>query len=319
MAKKIVKEGTEYEVLHTKSRAAKIFLIFTLVWVFLVAVPLTWILYRNAASVQRFAIVTAVAEMNSFVLEQTSALEDRLLKAVDVNKLVGKVKIPTIDASGIVSAVDKANSQISGLTKQMESLNDSVNKIKAAAKLVRIDISPINLDGVMGSMREISAGANSVKTQVDKANEQMKSTLEQATKTLATDFNDHIRKEISGASAKSMQKVLNLSDASFALLQRSDYGVLTEKSRANTLKIYSEFEKTTVPVIKHIMSAVRTYWSWISIVLTIIFAVLMIIPIVIANKIKKMFTDYLDRCPHCGKIFIAKRAKFNILRWFKFW
>jgi len=319
MAKKTVTAGNEYEVLKTKSRAAKIFLTFTLAWALLVVAPLAWILYRNASAVQRFAIVSAVSEMNGFVLEQTAALEDRLLKAVDVNKFAGKIKVPSIDASGLIATVDKANAQVSALTKQVEGVNASVGRIQAAAKLVRVDVSPINLGSLLGSMNEVSNATNNVKAQVNKANEQMKSSLDQAAKTLATDFNEQIRKEVSGVGAKNMQKALNLSDASFALLVRGDYGVFTEKARANTARIYAEFEKTSVPVVKQIMSAVRAYWSWISIVLTLVFVGVMIIPVIIAAKIKKMFTDFLDRCPYCGKVFISKRAKTNIFKYIKFW
>ena len=54
-------------------------------------------------------------------------------------------------------------------------------------------------------------------------------------------------------------------------------------------------------------------------VIAVLVLVVGLLPVVIALKIAKLFTDNFTKCPYCGKVFLSKKAKFGIISKLKFW
>ncbi|MDR1008841.1 MAG: hypothetical protein LBL52_01150 [Rickettsiales bacterium] len=354
MVKK-VEAGTEYEVLHTKSKAKKIANIFSIVWILCAAVPAAYFIFLKSDVIQKYAIVRGVYETNKYMLAQYGELEQYLTSKMDINKLANKVKVPEVNVDGLVSGIAKVESeakaldvqaakisaQAADIEKAVSSASASLDVGKASAALGKLGVkTPADPSAklkevqakvsatakqaseqaakVSAQVRGLSDAAGKVKNDAAKMNDSVRESVDKARATLATDFNKQVKDELAGFGTSQMQKALNLSDTSFKKLVANQYG-FTGAARANLEQIYGEFSNTKTIAIKQAMGYIKDYWGWISIGLVIIVFAIAIVPVVLAQKLAKTITGLIERCPHCGKLFVPKRAKYNFIKLIKWW
>ncbi|MCL2440098.1 MAG: hypothetical protein FWD15_06355 [Alphaproteobacteria bacterium] len=358
MTVKTVKSGEEYKLLNTKSTSKKIAFIFSFFWFMLVAVPATYITFMKSETLQKYLVVRGVYEANKYLLSQYDELRDRLTKRMDINKLTSKIKVPTINADSLVSSLDSATKEVDDISKQandlakqiadvkrqIDSAIGSANSVKVATASgllrnvgVKAPADPMaGLANVSKRISDISSQATNkatafaaraadisnkttrIRNEVAGVNDRVKSAVSDAASTLATDFNKALHDEITAFGHGHMQSALNLSDANFKRLVANQYG-LTGAAEKNLESIYAEFQGTQTLGIRHMMDYIKAYWTWIKIALIVIVAIITLVPIILAFKIAKTITGLVERCPHCNKLFIPKRAKFNVLNFLKFW
>ena len=125
--------------------------------------------------------------------------------------------------------------------------------------------------------------------------------------------------ELASFGRNQMQKQLQLSDANYKNLVNDNYGISSPASRKVSASIYSELSKNSHSVVKSVMNAINSYYTYIYWTLLVLVLVVGLLPVVIALKIAKLFTDNFTKCPYCGKVFLSKKAKFGIISKLKFW
>ncbi|MDR3126433.1 MAG: hypothetical protein LBT92_02265 [Rickettsiales bacterium] len=339
---KTVTSGDEYKVLHTKSTAQKIANWFCALWILLAVAPAAWIVYRNADAVQKYLVVKGVAESNAFLAAQYSGLEEFLMKRIDLDKYAQKVKIPEINADGAVRGAEKLAHEAGRISDQAAKLREhagrlgsvtntanTANKLLGAlGKPQKIDTSAVSgaikkVDDAVAAAVAQAAGVRDMAAKLafeaKNINDAAKKSLEAARKSMTEGFNAQIRAGIDEFGRTQLMRAWNLSEASYSILVKGDFGVMGDKARANTVRVYGEFEQNRTPVLKQAIGFVRSYWTWISIGLIAAIAIIGLVPVWIAKKTANIWTGYFEKCPYCGKLFIPKRAKYNLIKLIKWW
>jgi len=357
---KTVVEGTEYEVLNTKSTAEKIALWFTIIWVLFAVAPATFIAYRNADVIKKFAIVKGISAANGFLADQYSGLQSFIVAKVDLNKLASKITVPDINVDGVVKNTERLSSEAARIETQAKTVSAQVAKItpainalnaaggekvgQAAGLLGRatganvaapkpIDITPVTNTVVTNAVAQVDkavadivkaaadarAASDQITKEVKNVNAKMKAEVKKAADTLASDFNKGMKDAIEDFGRTQLMKAWSLNDRAYAILVADNFGIATEQLRANTKFIYAEFEKNQVPGLRHAISYINQYWFYLTLIVALAALSLAIIPILMVRKAAKFWTGYVEKCPHCGKLFIPKRAKLNLIKLIKWW
>ena len=287
-----VTEGEEYKVLKQKSPLMKAAGIFFWVWFAAVTCPAVWFVLSHADEIREFAVVTAVGKTNKILTEQYSAFTDRVLKEVKIEKYTSKIKIPEIK-----------------LDKQLEQVNKAAEKTKKVT-------SALSKLGVKEAAK-VENSTELLQKQVDKANQQIKTSVDQIKNTLDKEVQEGLKKEIDSLAGTQIKKQLALSDASYKNLEKEKYGIASENERQITKTIYSELAKNKNGVFKDLIAGMEKYYKWIMAALLLLIVVITMIPPILFKKIAKKLSATFTQCPHCGKIFISKANAFNILKMLK--
>ena len=290
MANKIVKSGEEYEVMKQRQGAKTFAKVFVLLWVLLVSAPATWLVYKHAADVKDFAVVKAVYETNKVIMDEYRALSGQVMQKINVNRYISKIEIPEVKLDKASDAAAKAN--------------------RAAGVLSAV--------GIKGADKVADQTA-ALQKQVDRINAQLKDTTGKITATLAADINAALKKELDELAKSQMQKQLRLSDQNYKNLVAERYGLMSEGARKVTKAIYLEFAKNDIPAVRNIVSLIEKYFAWIALGIAGIVLIISLIPAFIVWKICAALAKTFTKCPYCGRVFISKAGKMNILKMFKFW
>ena len=128
-----------------------------------------------------------------------------------------------------------------------------------------------------------------------------------------------LKDELKSFGSNQMQKQLNLSDANYKNLTAGNYGIMTDGARKISASIYAELSKTKIGVVRNLIKQITTYYNWIAYGVIALMIVIGFVPVIIALKIAKMISGTFTTCPYCGKIFLSKKAKLNLIAKFKFW
>lgn len=287
---KNIKSGDEYKVLKQTSRAKKIAWAFSLLWIVLILVPVLNFCYKNSNALKNYVVVKGVYEMNKTLMSQYNDLSANLVKNINISKYTSKIKVPEIKLDSVVAKTEKVSKAATAL---------SAFGVKGAGKVAdKTDV---------------------LQKQVDKINTEIRQKTTELTKTLDADLNKALKDELASFGRNQMQKQLQLSDANYKNLVNDNYGISSPASRKVSASIYSELSKNSHSVVKSVMNAINSYYTYIYWTLLVLVLVVGLLPVVIALKIAKLFTDNFTKCPYCGKVFLSKKAKFGIISKLKFW
>ena len=290
MVKVIKNNNDEYKLLHQKSIIKRIASLFNICWVLLIVIPLQYFIYTNSNSIKEFVVVKGVYEANSALLDQYTDLSNNLVSKININKYTSKIKIPEIKLDAIEDATSKVNKTASIASKF---------GIKGADKVVDT--------------------TSQLQAQVDKINNQIKTETANLTKTLESDINKALKEELNNLATSSMQKQLGLSEKAYKNLLAGRYGIMSEAQRNATKSIYKEFEVSKKDTIKDVISMINKYFVWFTLAVMLVVFVVSLIPVYFVMKFSKLFTKNFNKCPYCGKVYLAKLNKLSLLGIFKFW
>jgi len=285
-------EGEEYKILKQKAPLMKAAGIFFWGWFALITCPSVWFVFSHAAEIREFAIVAAVGKTNQILTEQYSAFTDRVLKEVKIDKYTSKIKIPEITLDKQLEQVNKANEKTKKVASTLSKLG-----VKQAAK--------------------VEDTTDLLQKQVDKVNEQIKTTVDQTKQILDKEVQAGLKKEIDSLAGTQIKKQLALTDASYKNLEKSKYGFMTEAERQITKTIYTELAKNKNGIFKDLIAGMEKYYKWILVAVCLLVAIITMLPPILFKKIAKKLSATFTQCPHCGKIFISKANAFNILKMLK--
>lgn len=286
-----VTEGEEYKVLKQKSPLVKAAGIFFWIWLAAVTCPAVYFVISHSAEIREFAIVSAVGKTNEILNEQYSSFTDRVLKEVKIDKYTSKIKMPEIK-------LDK-----------LEKVNETAEKTrKVTSALSKLGVKQAaNVEDTTGMVQK----------QIDKANQQIRTNIDQIKTTLNKEVQAGLKKEIDSLAATQIKKQLALSDASYKNLEKGKYGIVSQEERQITKTIYTELAKNKNGIFKDLIADMEKYYKWIMAAVLLLVIVITMIPPVLVKKIAKKLSATFTQCPHCGKVFISKANAFNILKMFK--
>lgn len=282
--------GEEYKLLHQTAPLVKAARIFFLLWVLFIVVPAVCFTATRADSIKEFAVVKAIARANAVLTEQYAAFTDKVLSGVDIQRYTAKIKVPEIKLDKVEQAAEKTNKVASTLSKL---------GIKEAAK--------------------VGDSSALLQKQIDGLNKQLSTTTEQIKKSLNTEIQDGLKKELSGLSQTQIKKQLALSDASYQNLVNNKYGLMSEADRSVTKTIYNELAGNKNDVFKDLFNGIEKYYTPVFYVLVVLILIVTLIPPFVVMKLAKKFSAVFTQCPYCNKVFMTKKNKLSLIKLFKFW
>ena len=280
--------GEEYKILKQKSTPKRIAKIFTLVWIIVVMAPILYITITKDVVIKEYAVVRGVYEANNVLMEQYKDLSDKLMSKVDISKYTSKIEIPEIKLDKVNEATQTVNQATTALSKL----------------------------GVKG-MDKVQDTTNKLQQQVDKVNAQIKEITTKTRALLESDIQAMLKKEINTFVDEQLRKQLGLTEGSFKAFTNQYFGWKTEEERKATTTIYNDLAKGSTGIFRKFLPLLDKYFKWISWGFNALIFIILLIPIVAAWYVAKKLSANFTECPYCGKVFLSKAAKFNLLKLFK--
>ena len=309
-------EGEEYKILKQKSPLVKAANVFALIWIAAITCPALYFVYSHADELRRFAVVAAVGKTNGIVTEQFSAFTGRVLKEVKVEKYISKIKIDELDAEKLIKIpeikLDKLD-KVKETTQKTKKVTSALSKL-GVKQADKIDQTTEELQKQANKLKE---SAEEVKKQIDKVNQKMKTTVDQVKKTLDSEVQAGLKKEIDTLAGSQIKKQLALSDGAYNSLKAEKYGFMSDAERAVTSRIYTELAQNKKGVFSDVIRAMEEYYKWILAGVMLLVLVITLVPVLLVKKIAKKLSATFTQCPHCGKVFVTKANALSILKMLK--
>ncbi len=287
MAKK-VKSGEEYKLLKQKSTPKRIAKILIFLWLVCIILPVMYLCVMQSVFLKEYSVVKGVEVLNSMLQTQYTDLTTDVINKVNIQKYMNEIKIPEIK-------LDK----VSETTQKVE---------KVSGALAKLGVK--NADKVENSTKALQE-------QVDQINNKLQTSIQQVQKTLETNVQQALREELANVANTQVQKQLGISSSTYQNLLNKQFGFKTEEQRQKTSSIYQELAQAKDGILVKPLSYLNTYFNWIRWSITGIALVILLVPIIIVWWIAKKLSANFTECPYCGKVFLSKAGKFNLLKLFK--
>ena len=280
--------GEEYKILKQTSTPKKIAKILILVWTVCVIAPVMYVCLTQAVLLKDFAVVKGVNMLNGLLQSQYTNLTNNVIQKVDIQKYTSQIKVPEIKLDQVTETTEKV--------------------AKASGALAKLGVK--NADKIEDSTKALQK-------KLDKANAQLQTSIEQIQKTLQADIQTALKKELTGLADTQVQKQLGISSSAYARLVKGDFGFKTQTEREATTMIYQELAQAKKGLLTSALSYLDCYFNWVKWIVTILVLVVLLVPVVLVWWIAKKLSANFTQCPYCGKVFLSKAAKFNLLKLFK--
>lgn len=286
MAKKAV-TGEEYKILKQKSTPKRIAKIFIFFWVLLIMAPVLYVSVTQANRIKEYAVVKGVYEANKVMMDQYASLSENLINQIDISKYTAQIEIPQI---------------------KLDNVSDVTTKVTAASNaLAKLGVK--NAD-------KVEASSQALQQKVNQVNQQIQSSTQKIKQTLQSDIQAALKKEVAQFGKTQVQKQLNLSNAVYAQFSQEKFGLISKESFQITTSIYQELTQGKTGIIKEITDFIDCYFKWISLGVSLLLFVILLIPVLLVWWIARKLSANFTECPYCGKVFLSKKAKFNLLKLF---
>lgn len=280
--------GEEYKILKQTSTPKKIAKILILAWTICVIAPVMYVCLTQAVLLKEFAVVKSVGALNGLLQNQYTNLTSDVIQKVDIQKYTSQIKVPEIKLDQVTETTEKV--------------------AKASGALAKLGVK--NADKVESSTKALQE-------QLNQANAKLQASIEQIQKTLETDIQVALTKELSGLADTQVQKQLGISSSAYARLVKGDFGFKSPEEREATAMIYQELAQAKKGLLTQGLSYLDCYYNWVKWAVTVLAFVILLVPVVLVWWIAKKLSANFMQCPYCGKVFLSKAAKFNLLKLFK--
>ena len=191
-----------------------------------------------------------------------------------------------------------------------------MDKVAQTTDKVEKTANALSKLGLKGADKVVDT-TSALQTQVDKINRQIQDVTLKTKKILETDIQAALKKEVTALADNQVQKQLNLTDAVYQNFSSGDFGLLSSDKQKNTSAIYAELAKGATGVFKDTISFIDKYFKLITWVVSALLFIVMLLPIVVVWWIAKKLSSNFTECPYCGKVFLSKAGKLNLLKMFK--
>lgn len=280
--------GEEYKILKQTSTPKKIAKVFILLWTVCVIAPVMYICLTQAVLLKEFTVVKGVSALNGMLQNQYTNLTSDVIQKVDIQKYTSQIKVPEIKLDQVTETTEKV--------------------AKASNALAKLGVK--NADKVENSTKALQE-------QLNQANAKLQASITQIQKTLETDIQAALTKELSGLADTQVQKQLGISSSAYTRLVQGHFGFKTQPEREATTSIYQELAQAKKGILTQALSYLDCYFNWVKWAVTILAFIVLLVPIVLVWWIAKKLSATFTQCPYCGKVFLSKAAKFNLLKLFK--
>ena len=285
---KTVKTGDEYLLKKQKSTPKKIAKILILLWVLCVITPVMYVFLTKSVQIKEYAVVKGIYEANEVLMQQYQNFSNQVISKVNISQYTSKIEIPEI---------------------KLDKLTQTTGKVEKTANA----LSKLGLKGA----DKVSDSTAVLQAQVDKVNQQIQEATSKTKKILETDIQAALKKEVTALADTQVQKQLNLSNSAYQAFASGNFGFLGENKQKNTSVIYAELAKGASGVFKKAISLIDKYFKLIRWGVIGLLFVLMLVPVAVIWWIAKKLSSNFTECPYCGKVFLSKVGKLNLLKMFK--
>ncbi len=280
--------GEEYQLLKQKSTPKKIAKILIFLWTVCVIVPAMYICLTQSVLLKEYAVVKGVGTLMGLLQTQYTDLTNDVINRVDIEKYTSQIKVPEIKLDRVNETTDKV-AQVSGALAKFGVKN--ADKVENSTKLLQ--------------------------EQLNQANNKLQTSVKQIQRTLETDIQTALQKELSDLADNQVQKQLGISQSAYTRLTAGSYGLTDESGRLATNEVYQELSGANDGILAGGLTYLNTYFEWIKWTVTILVLFVLLIPVVVVWWIAKKLSSNFTECPYCGKVFLSKKAKLGILKLFK--
>ena len=298
-------QGNEYQIISAHNRIKKIALIISIIWILLIVIPVSYILFLHSNDLKNYIVVFGMDKLNTTVTEQYQSLVDNALNALKlddkIQQLSDSIKIPEIK-------VDKITETTGKIDKTVETAS------KVSGLLGKFGADTGKVDNALNQVDEINAKVEKI---VISANDQLNKAKSDITNQLKNGIEPAIKKEINDVAQKEIQNFLKLSDANYKNFVGKRYGLFSATKRAYTNNIYNEFLKNKTQGLKFILPLMEKYFVYIRLVFVLCAIAITIIPVFLLKSLVGKITSTFSQCPHCNKFYISNKNKLAILSLFK--
>ena len=285
---KTVKTGDEYLLKKQKSTPKKIAKILILFWILCVMSPVMYVGLTKSVQIKEYVIVKGIYEANEVLMNQYQNFSNQVISKVNVSEYTSKIEIPEI---------------------KLDKLTQTTEKVEKTANA----LSKLGLKGA----DKVSENTAMLQAQVDKVNQQIQEATLKTKKILETDIQASLKKSVTTLADTQLQKQLNLSKSAYQAFASENFGFMGMDKQKNTFVIYAELAKGASGVFKDAISWIDKYFNLIRWTVCGLLFVLMLIPVAIVWWIAKKLSSNFTECPYCGKVFLSKAGKLNLLKMFK--
>lgn len=286
--KKTIQSGEEYLLKKQKSTPKKIAKILILLWILCIMTPVMYICLTKSVQIKEFVIVKGIYEANEVLIKQYQAFSNQVISKINISQYTSKIEIPEI---------------------KLDKINQTSEKVEKTANA----LSKLGLKGA----DKVSQTTTALQSQIDKVNQQIQDVTLKTKKILETDIQAALKKEVKTLADNQVQKQLNLSNSAYQAFADEKFGLMSADKRQMTSQIYAELAKGASGVFKDGISLIDKYFKFISWGISGLLFILMLIPILIVWWIAKKLSANFTECPYCGKVFLSKAGKLNLLKMFK--
>ena len=286
MAKK-VQSGDEYKLMKQTSTPKKIAKLLICLWVLLCVAPAFWLLTKQNIRIKEYAVVFGLSVATDALENQYQTISNQLMDNIDINQYTAKIDIPEVKLDKITETLEKTQKATGALSKL------GIGQLQSADNMVL-----------------------QIKQQVDKVNADIQKSVEKISKTLTSDIEATLKKQLTSFASSQTQKQLGLTNAAYQALSSGNYGVFGDKQK-NTAQIYQQLSESDNDMIKNLLSSLDKYFSYLIWILTGLLIVIALLPIVIVWWIASKLSATFTQCPYCDKVFISKKGAASFLKFWK--
>ncbi|MCR4917984.1 MAG: hypothetical protein K5912_03520 [Alphaproteobacteria bacterium] len=300
------------------TRAKRIYLIITVIWLAFVAWFPLYVKARYSGPIKKSIVVSMFFDLQRNIAEQYERLLAGIKDSINLEKPVAvaieKVKIVESKVDKVTDATAKAKdttAKAKNTTSNVKSLTGLVNKFGVKTNAV---------DNVVAQADKGIDKANSAVNKVDDTAKLVNAKLEKVEKELTKVAQIEVDKMIDEA----VKKQLDKSTGGLGTTFLTNYGIKhvypwRPSSWPVAVKIYNDLEKSNVGVIQILTRTVNKYFGYVAWGLVLAaWAAGLYLWLMVHKKYKAVIAPFIV-CPRCGHTFADRRSAMSWLKALQPW
>ncbi|MBR5575625.1 MAG: hypothetical protein IKV93_03750 [Alphaproteobacteria bacterium] len=310
----------------------RIFGIFSIIWLLLVAFVPLHIKDKYSQPIKKSIVVSMFFDLQKGIVKQYQALLKGVADSINLEKPIAKA----IDAVKVAeNAVDKVTDTTASAREKTDQAKEATasvtEKTTGVKKLTGFaNMLGIKTDGVDKAVAEVDKGVAKADKAIDKANtaiDKVDNTAKLVNEKLdkiKTDLTRTAQIEIDGLMDTAIKGALDKSTGGLGTTFLTNYGIehvypWRPSSWPVATKIYNDLSKSDVDTITVITGTVDKYFGYVAWGLVVAsWALGLYLWNMVFGKVKAVLKPF-NVCPRCGHTYADKRTALGLLKVFQPW
>ena len=286
------------------TRVKTIFLIFSIIWLTIVAVFPLYVKNNYSGPIKKTIVVSMFFDLQRNIAEQYENLLAGIKKSINMEK-------PIAIAIDKVKMAEKPVAKVQGATKNAKNTASNAKKLSGIASGFGVKIGSV--DNVIGK-------AENTITKVDDTANLVNKKLDSVEKELVKVSQTEVDKMVDEA----IKNQLDKSSGGLGTTLLTNYGIQhvypwRPSSWPVGVRIYNDLEKSSVGVVQILTNTVDKYFGYVAWGLVVAaWLIGLFIWLQVFKKVKALLSPFIV-CPRCGHTFADKRTAYSLLKVLKPW